>query len=68
MSASALLQAHRILISAAILLGAILIVWGIVHGGLRHQPAGWVALGLGSVALPVGVLYLRKLFRNPPIK
>ncbi|HEX2569992.1 MAG TPA: hypothetical protein VH877_10585 [Polyangia bacterium] len=65
---SALLQAHRILISAAIVLGAILIVFGIVHGGLRHEPTGWVAFGLGCVALPIGLLYLRKLFRNPPIR
>ena len=65
---STLLQAHRILISAAVLLGGILVIWGIVHGALRHESAGWVALGLGSVALPIGALYLRKLFRNPPIR
>jgi hypothetical protein len=65
---STLLQAHRILISAAIALGAILMIWGIVHGALRHEPAGWVALCMGSVAFPAGVLYLRKLYRNPPIR
>jgi hypothetical protein len=65
---SALLQAHRVLISAAIGLSAILVVWGVVHGVVRHEPPGWVALGLGLVALPAGTLYLRKLYRNPPIR
>jgi hypothetical protein len=66
--ASALLRMHRVLISAAALLALILIVWGLVHGLRRGEDAGWVALGIGAVALPLLSLYLVKVIRNPPIR
>ena len=60
-----LLTAHKILVSACLALAAILILWGVRH---REQPHAWVAIAIGAVALPVGALYLRKLFRAPPLK
>ena len=63
-----LLTAHKILISAAMVLGVVLIVWGAVHGLARHEPGAWSAFVLGVVMLPAAALYLRKLKRNPPIR
>jgi hypothetical protein len=63
-----LLPVHRLLISFAVAFSAILALWGVVHGVVRHEPVGWLTLGLGAVALPVLALYLRKLYRNPPIR
>lgn len=63
-----LLQAHKILVGAALALGLILIAWGVVHGAQRGERQGWVLLGFGLVAVPLCALYLRKLFRNPPIR
>jgi hypothetical protein len=65
---SLLLPAHKVLISAALALGVILLVWGVVHGVARREQAGWVALAIGAVAVPACALYLRKLYRNPPIR
>jgi hypothetical protein len=62
-----LLTAHKILITAALGLGAILTIWGAVHGR-RGEPGAWGVFALGLAVLPVGVLYLRKLIRNPPIR
>jgi hypothetical protein len=63
-----LLTAHKILVSAALGLGVVMTSWGAVHGLSRHEPGAWVVFVLGVAALPVGVLYLRKLWRNPPIR
>ena len=63
-----LLTAHKILISATLVLAVVLIVWGAVHGLARHEPGAWTAFALGAVMLPAGALYLRKLWRNPPIR
>jgi hypothetical protein len=62
-----LLTAHKILISAALCLGAILALWGVVHGR-RGEPGAWGVFALGLAMIPVGILYLRKLLRNPPIR
>jgi len=62
-----LLTAHKILVSAALVLGALLVVWGVVHGIVRHEPNAWISLAIGVVVVPLGALYLRKLYRNPPI-
>lgn len=66
--ASALLRVHRVLIGFALALAVVLVVWGAIHGPGRGQSAGWVALGLGAVALPLGGLYLRKIIIRPPIR
>ncbi len=63
-----LLTAHKILISAALALALILVAWGAVHGGARHESGGWFALALGLVTAPAAALYLRKLYRNPPLR
>ncbi len=60
-----LLTAHKILVSAFLGLAVVLILWGIRH---RGQPNAWVAIAIGAVALPAGALYLRKLYRSPPVK
>jgi hypothetical protein len=62
-----LLTAHKILISAALALGVILAIWGVVHGR-RGDPGAWSVFALGVAMLPAGLLYLRKLYRNPPIR
>jgi hypothetical protein len=62
-----LITAHKILISAALALGAILTVWGAVHGR-RGDPGAWGVFALGLAVLPVGTLYLLKLIRNPPLR
>ncbi len=62
-----LLTAHKILISAALALGAILVVWGVVHGR-RGESGAWGVFALGLAVIPIGALYLRKLLRNPPIR
>jgi hypothetical protein len=63
-----LLTAHKILVSAGLLLAAVLVVWGAVHGLKRHEPRAWVAFVIGLCMLPAGGLYLRKLLKNPPIR
>lgn len=63
-----LLTAHKILVGFAIALALVLILWGCEHALVRHQPYAWVALVLGAVMLPIGILYLRKLYRHPPVK
>ncbi len=63
-----LLLWHKILVSAALALCLVLIAWGIVHSLVRHESGAWVPMALGALMLPPGVLYLRKLFRSPPIK
>ncbi len=62
-----LLTAHKILIGAALMLSVVLIIWGVVHGR-RGEPGAWAVLALGAVMLPLGALYLRKLFRSPPLR
>jgi hypothetical protein len=62
-----LITAHKILISAALGLGVILTVWGVVHGR-RGDPGAWGVFALGLAVIPAGLLYLRKLLRNPPIR
>jgi hypothetical protein len=62
-----LLTAHKILISAALCLGAIMAVWGVVHAR-RGDAGAWGVFALGLGMLPLGGLYLRKLIRNPPIR
>ena len=62
-----LITAHKILISAALGLGVILALWGVVHGR-RGEPGAWGVFALGLGMIPVGILYLRKLLRNPPIR
>lgn len=62
-----LLTAHKILIGAGVVLGVLMIAWGAVHGLLRHEPDAWVALVLGVGMVPLGLLYLRRLMKNPPI-
>ncbi|HZS36443.1 MAG TPA: hypothetical protein VFF06_06440 [Polyangia bacterium] len=63
-----LLTAHKILVSAWLVLCAVMIVWGVVHAVLRREPHAWMVLAMGAVALPPGALYLRKLYRTPPIR
>jgi hypothetical protein len=63
-----LLTAHKILVIAWLLLCVAMIAWGAVHGLVRHQPNAWWPLVLGAAALPPGVIYLRKLYREPPIR
>lgn len=60
-----LLTAHKILISFALAMAAALTLWGASH---RRREGAWVALVLGVLMLPTLGLYLRKLFRNPPLK
>ena len=62
-----LLTAHKILIVAALALGVVLVLWGVVHGR-RGEPGAWGVFALGLAAIPIGLLYLRKLLRNPPIR
>ena len=62
-----LLTLHKILIAAAVGLGAVLALWGAVHGRRGESGAWWVCV-VGLLMLPAGALYLRKLKRNPPIK
>jgi len=63
-----LLTAHKILISAAIGMGAVLAVWGASHGLGRGEPGALVAFGFGVIAIPAGALYLYKLKKRPPIR
>ncbi len=63
-----LLTAHKILVMAWLLLCAAMIAWGAVHGIARHERNAWLPLALGAAALPPGALYLRKLYRKPPIR
>ena len=63
-----LLTAHKILVIAWLVLCAVMIAWGVVHGVLRREPQAWIPLALGAAALPPGALYLRKLYRTPPIR
>jgi hypothetical protein len=59
-----LLTAHRILVSFALGLCVVLIAWGIRH---REMTGSLWVLGLGACAFPLLALYLRKLYRNPPL-
>jgi hypothetical protein len=63
-----LLTAHKILVGAATSLGVVLLAWGAVHALQRGERQGWPALALGAAMLPLGLLYLRKLRKNPPIR
>lgn len=63
-----LLTAHKILILFTVLLGLVLVVWGVVHGVYRHEPDAYGVLVLGLLAWPVALMYFVKLFRNPPIR
>ena len=63
-----LLRVHRLLIGSALAMSLVLLLWGVAHGVVRHEPRGWVALAIAALALPAGGLYLRKLYRNPPIR
>jgi NhaP-type Na+/H+ or K+/H+ antiporter len=63
-----LLLWHKILVSATLVLCVVLIIWGAVHWFGRHEPNAWIPMALGAVMLPTGALYLRKLFRSPPIR
>jgi hypothetical protein len=63
-----LLTAHKILVGAWLALCVVMIEWGALHGIVRHEPNAWIPLALGAAALPPGVLYLRKLYRAPPIR
>jgi hypothetical protein len=60
-----LLSAHRLLVGAALVLQGLLIVWALRH---RDQPGARVTGVLAAVLVPVLALYLRKLYRNPPLK
>lgn len=62
-----LLTAHKILIASALVLGVILTVWGAVHGA-RGEPGAWVVFAVGVTLIPTLALYLRKLYRNPPLR
>jgi hypothetical protein len=62
-----LLTAHKILISAALLLAVVLASWGVAHG-LRGDRGAWGVAALGVALIPTAGLYLRKLRRNPPLK
>jgi hypothetical protein len=62
-----LITAHKILISAALGLALVLVLWGLVHGR-RGDHGAWVVFALGVTVIPIGLLYLRKLLRNPPIR
>ena len=61
-----LLTAHKILVSAWLGLCVAMIAWGARH--LHDGRGGWIPLALGACALPAGALYLRKLYRRPPLK
>jgi hypothetical protein len=61
-----LLLAHKILITAALVLALVLVAWGAVHAH-RGEPGAWGVFALGLAMLPTGALYLRKLRRDPPI-
>jgi hypothetical protein len=63
-----LLTAHKILVAAWLVLCAVMIAWGLVHGVHRREPNAWMPLALGAAALPPGAWYLRKLYRRPPIR
>ena len=60
-----LLTAHRILVAATMVLQVILILWSVAH---RDREGTWVPGVLAVVTLPVLALYLRKLYRNPPLR
>jgi hypothetical protein len=60
-----LLTAHRILVAASIGLQGLLVLWSAVH---RDRPGAWLPGVLALVTMPILALYLRKLYRNPPIK
>jgi hypothetical protein len=64
---SALLRVHKLLITMALVLAGLFVVWGVVHG-MRGERNAWMVCGMGVVLLPALALYLRKLRRNPPIK
>jgi hypothetical protein len=60
-----LLTAHRLLVACALALSLVLAIWGARH---RDLPSGGWVLALALVAMPLLGLYLRKLYRNPPIR
>jgi hypothetical protein len=62
-----LLLAHKILIIAALVLSALLLLWGGIHWLARGEGDARVVFFLGALALPLGTLYARKLWRSPPI-
>ena len=59
-----LLTAHRILIAATLVLQVLLMAWSVAH---RHREGTWMPGALALVTFPVLALYLRKLYRNPPL-
>lgn len=62
-----LLQAHKILISAAILMFAFLTLWTLRRGFLIGEVPTHVAAAVLSGAVTAGlVLYHRRRFRHPP--
>jgi hypothetical protein len=63
-----LLTAHKILITAGLVLATVMVAWGAVHALGRGEPGAWVVFALGVVAVPAALLYLRKLRVNPPIR
>jgi hypothetical protein len=63
-----LLTAHKILIGAALGLGAALTAWGAVHGLARGESGGWVPFVIGLLTMPAAGLYLYKLKKKPPIR
>ena len=62
-----LLTAHKILIAAALFLAVVLTLWGAVHAS-RGEPNAWIVLAVGVTGIPALGLYLRKLYRNPPLR
>ena len=64
---SALLRVHKLLITMAIVLAGVFVVWGVVHA-MRGEKNAWVVAGMGLLLGPAAGLYLRKLRKNPPIK
>ncbi len=61
-----LLTAHKILVVAWLVLCVAMIAWGARHA--RDGRGGWIPLALGAAALPAGAVYLRHLYRRPPLK
>ena len=62
-----LIALHRLLISAFLGLLVLMVAWG-VAAVRRGEPGAWIVLAVGALPIAPAALYLRKLYRNPPIK
>jgi hypothetical protein len=60
-----LLTFHKILVTAALGLAVVMVVWGITQ---RREPGANLVLAVGAAVIVPAALYLRKLYKNPPIR